>query len=372
MRGQRRHLRKDRRLRRIIPARAGPTNRCPPAMSARTDHPRSCGANDIVVFFTKPRHGSSPLVRGQRLQKFRAQRARRIIPARAGPTRLHGGVFVGSADHPRSCGANSTAKRLPITLTWIIPARAGPTNCNIEINAFLTDHPRSCGANCLSAINAIEHSGSSPLVRGQLPAAAGLCELVRIIPARAGPTFAADSFREIAPDHPRSCGANLSGDGSDTIGDGSSPLVRGQLDHDGPILATLRIIPARAGPTMPCVRRVFEVADHPRSCGANVAHRVSGCRNRGSSPLVRGQPCTAPTPTPNIRIIPARAGPTERYASFAGTATDHPRSCGANLLFPSDRSTDIGSSPLVRGQLGCVVIMSACIRIIPARAGPTV
>ena len=53
----------------------------------------------------------------------------------------------------------------------------------------------------------------------------------------------------VLADHPRSCGANLSGDGSDTIGDGSSPLVRGQQSVEQCRRRAGRIIPARAGPT---------------------------------------------------------------------------------------------------------------------------
>ena len=51
---------------------------------------------------------------------------------------------------------------------------------------------------------------------------------------------------------------------------GSSPLVRGQLIVCTFAVNNERIIPARAGPT--CQRRfvVEFIADHPRSCGANM------------------------------------------------------------------------------------------------------
>ena len=51
-------------------------------------------------------------------------------------------------------------------------------------------------------------------------------------------------------DHPRSCGANDTAENIAFAQDGSSPLVRGQPLVFNPIADTLRIIPARAGPTI--------------------------------------------------------------------------------------------------------------------------
>ena len=131
------------------------------------DHPRSCGANDSLYHRLDFAHGSSPLVRGQRRGRTLAVHGERIIPARAGPTCIAGQVPWCSTDHPRSCGANPTiylvsffcsgssplvrGQRVDTCASYvsrrIIPARAGPT-----INIIITSH---------------FHSGSSPLVRGQ-------------------------------------------------------------------------------------------------------------------------------------------------------------------------------------------------------------
>ena len=71
-----------------------------------SDHPRSCGANGGTGSTPASSRGSSPLVRGQLLPHRRHVAADRIIPARAGPTdELFVGLLPG-ADHPRSCGAN--------------------------------------------------------------------------------------------------------------------------------------------------------------------------------------------------------------------------------------------------------------------------
>ena len=111
------------------------------------DHPRSCGANDSLYHRLDFAHGSSPLVRGQRRGRTLAVHGERIIPARAGPTCIAGQVPWCSTDHPRSCGANPTiylvsffcsgssplvrGQRVDTCASYvsrrIIPARAGPT-----------------------------------------------------------------------------------------------------------------------------------------------------------------------------------------------------------------------------------------------------
>ena len=176
----------------------------------RTDHPRSCGANDGVPRRAHMGSGSSPLVRGQRTRPESARRPGRIIPARAGPT-LRKACFRGG----------------------------------------LTDHPRSCGANASNATDNQFETGSSPLVRGQ-PQVRDLKRAKnRIIPARAGPTRRSSVLSAVFSDHPRSCGANCETDTIEQCNSGSSPLVRGQrqLIHRG--FRHGRIIPARAGPTCP-------------------------------------------------------------------------------------------------------------------------
>ena len=71
----------------------------------------------------------------------------------------------------------------------------------------------------------------------------------RIIPAHAGQTSSLPAATGREPDHPRACGANLSGDGSDTLGDGSSPRMRGKPGALNVPHSSSRIIPAHAGQT---------------------------------------------------------------------------------------------------------------------------
>ena len=233
------------------------------------------------------------------------------------------------------------------------------------------DHPRSCGANSRVLLHLAGSVGSSPLVRGQQLVARKHAFHERIIPARAGPTLPHRSHCMTVADHPRSCGANGIRGTFDTRGHGSSPLVRGQQTCGTWPRKRQRIIPARAGPTTSSDALTVFGTDHPRSCGANYSSPCTGRTGSGSSPLVRGQLASITRKTVSSRIIPARAGPTDVPSCRAALPPDHPRSCGAN---GRKRLTDAhlrGSSPLVRGQLPVLQLEVYGARIIPARAGPT-
>ena len=335
--------------------------------------------------------GSSPLVRGQLGEVFGHIVGDRIIPARAGPTRAKSARIPIPSDHPRSCGANPgdspkccdvrgssplvrgqrRYSELPHIRWRIIPARAGPTSTCRRDRGSSSDHPRSCGANSSVSSSLAGASGSSPLVRGQRSRRSTWTASGRIIPARAGPTPSAAQPSYSGADHPRSCGANCVapiGGGGEA---GSSPLVRGQPGFVPPGRVLGRIIPARAGPTERLPLQVRQDADHPRSCGANDGNSNVEFGSCGSSPLVRGQPARIADPSIATRIIPARAGPTAPPPARASRSADHPRSCGANAGTQNYHTSDGGSSPLVRGQHPLAVAIEDPARIIPARAGPT-
>ena len=296
-----------------------------------------------------------------------------------------------SPDHPRSCGANRrpttlrratcgssplvrgqlTSRLILTVLVRIIPARAGPTYCPGCAGVATSDHPRSCGANWSYSYKGSDTPGSSPLVRGQPFCAGANIRYTRIIPARAGPTNAGFDVVFFGADHPRSCGANCVSWRVVVCTSGSSPLVRGQ--HLAYLLKSneWRIIPARAGPTQPLSAQRYTSPDHPRSCGANEIIRPHTIGLVGSSPLVRGQRGTGCRDGRGERIIPARAGPTFCRCGKSILYPDHPRSCGANKRTHAARTYNDGSSPLVRGQQFPVVETVFDFRIIPARAGPT-
>ena len=195
---------------RIIPARAGQTQVHSDRVCVTADHPRACGANVRSGSTGWATIGSSPRVRGKRLLYGADVGTHRIIPARAGQTPSDHEDHAASPDHPRACGANSWSvspvsfpdgssprvrgKRVDAVLTArplrIIPARAGQTVLIVHSRVLSSDHPRACGANATSAFLALSPAGSSPRVRGKLRDSPDGVERVRIIPARAGQTSA--------------------------------------------------------------------------------------------------------------------------------------------------------------------------------------
>ena len=75
---------------------------------------------------------------------------------------------------------------LVISSSRIIPARAGFTRLTIRTGASGPDHPRSRGVYLFGVAQPETSVGSSPLARGLLPDQVDQVDQVRIIPARAG------------------------------------------------------------------------------------------------------------------------------------------------------------------------------------------
>ncbi len=233
------------------------------------------------------------------------------------------------------------------------------------------DHPRSRGVYSFEATGEPGKEGSSPLARGLpspgwvVPAHGG------IIPARAGFTTSRRPRTRRTPDHPRSRGVYVVVSAGDSPLAGSSPLARGL-----PVLVAesggcVRIIPARAGFTGPFRRAEEWRPDHPRSRGVYGHLVLAGHQHLGSSPLARGLHDRVDQHVRVPRIIPARAGFTDRTAAPAMMSADHPRSRGVYGLNPGPEGGGPGSSPLARGLHRVSQCMMAPFRIIPARAGFT-
>ena len=219
----------------FIPARAGETFEAPPLGPIRAVHPRSCGGNVGIGEEIDLNRGSSPLVRGKRRRMASTRNSGRFIPARAGETARTNLFYHPHKVHPRSCGGNSTDKRL-----------------------------------------AMPPSGSSPLVRGKPRPRSYEARSRRFIPARAGETLqcALVTYRETV--HPRSCGGNWRLGTYPCHDIGSSPLVRGKQASQGGGICTERFIPARAGETRSIASATSFMRVHPRSCGGNSIVSIIG------------------------------------------------------------------------------------------------
>ena len=208
MRGKPPRSDKCQRVRRIIPAHAGQTFVIGARGLGKTDHPRACGANVSVWLWTPSATGSSPRMRGKPGANGAVVMGERIIPAHAGQTPRPRATPTARTDHPRACGANSAGRPSNILQSGssprmrgkperlfvracrprIIPAHAGQTAPGHRTISRCSDHPRACGANRGTSIECPPTGGSSPRMRGKRQGSDGRRPETRIIPAHAGQT----------------------------------------------------------------------------------------------------------------------------------------------------------------------------------------
>ena len=231
----------------------------------------------------------------------------------------------------------------------IIPARAGFTSPTRASKSIFWDHPRSRGVYIPFTCWAACRSGSSPLARGLLGNAVLIIKRRRIIPARAGFTQCSIMKVRAYTDHPRSRGVYPRCSSIAFMAPGSSPLARGLLFTVNSYNDGGRIIPARAGFTRSRPGPECACKDHPRSRGVYAQIISEQSTFTGSSPLARGLLCILVPKEANLRIIPARAGFTTDFPTFALTNKDHPRSRGVYANIGVEAWAAAGSSPLARG-----------------------
>ena len=333
----------------IIPARAGFTRYRFSGASQLPDHPRACGVYDYGQPALSDDAGSSPRVRGLRRRPPGPDGGGGIIPARAGFTRRIPKNQPKTADHPRACGVYCSGVRPALRRRRIIPARAGFTGLGVFGVSEVGDHPRACGVYPRETVGPPWPHGSSPRVRGLRPSAVPATARPGIIPARAGFTRGQPVVVSEETDHPRACGVyGLPKFGGGVLG-GSSPRVRGLRVGQARPLAQARIIPARAGFTRPFPGAFPARLDHPRACGVYLDSFFGFLKSFGSSPRVRGLRVCSRGAAVGCRIIPARAGFTLPVAAGGFFIWDHPRACGVYVTVSGGTRGRQGSSPRVRG-----------------------
>ncbi len=253
----------------------------------------------------------------------------------------------------------------------LIPARAGRTgggNCRHGLDGA---HPRSRGADPSGQELVDLVLGSSPLARGGPKNVPQPPRGAGLIPARAGRTLRGSPGCSPTGAHPRSRGADVFPSGELHGHLGSSPLARGGPSPSVGNNLRVGLIPARAGRTVAASGYVREHGAHPRSRGADQRMCRSPHAARGSSPLARGGPARRARDGGAGGLIPARAGRTALLAEADAVDRAHPRSRGADWVTVWCRRCARGSSPLARG--GPLAALAARSRrgLIPARAGRT-
>ena len=233
-------------------------------------HPRAGGENDVSDDGEVGRRGSSPRGRGKHHQEAVNANQDRLIPARAGKTRVFRVTVIVLSAHPRAGGEN-------LSFGGLVPPDAGSS-------------PRGRG---------------KPFGMSRRSTSGGL------IPARAGKTSTLISIAVRIWAHPRAGGENFKGMGQSIAQEGSSPRGRGKHDAATDFIRWTRLIPARAGKTSSPSTPPRAPAAHPRAGGENTSSSTLHQQPNGSSPRGRGKPGDTPKPTLQGRLIPARAGKTE-------------------------------------------------------------
>ena len=131
------------------------------------------------------------------------------------------------------------------------------------------------------------------------------------------------------------------------------------------------IIPADAGSTIMTRLLGESTEDHPRGCGEHTPRRDQPFTPEGSSPRMRGALGCLTRPRASARIIPADAGSTFMISSCLPRNGDHPRGCGEHKFHRSLCEYPMGSSPRMRGAQVYGANGHGNVRIIPADAGST-
>ena len=206
--------------------------------------------------------GSSPRVRGTRLQSRLRSPSRSVHPRVCGERAALVPSLAASAVHPRVCGerlprpfpsdrANGSSPRVRGTLTRAVLARTSTAR-------FIP----ACAGNALALASGIS-------ARRFIPACAGNARhrcrmsiaLGRFIPACAGNAAACAAARAV---HPRVCGERLRGSGSSV---GSSPRVRGTLAIAVVVEIACSVHPRVCGERMRLAGIDGQRPVHPRVCG---------------------------------------------------------------------------------------------------------
>ena len=217
-----------------------------------------------------------------------------------------------------------------------IPACAGNSVPGDDWGAGCAVHPRVCGEQTSQNSRNLAPDGSSPRVRGTVPAQALAHPADRFIPACAGNRRSPRRLHPMHSVHPRVCGEQIVGETTEIPVRGSSPRVRGTAGHRRGLGNRNRFIPACAGNSHGLHLHSSIPSVHPRVCGEQPATGGGIPPIYGSSPRVRG---TAPPRRPRRgrrRFIPACAGNRRAIQTLSWIPSVHPRVCGEQARFLSD------------------------------------
>ncbi len=251
------------------------------------------------------------------------------------------------------------------------PADAGPTSSWTTTRGRDSEHPRTRGADAQAAGVVATVRGPPPHTRGRRRDGRGDRPGHRTTPAHAGPTAAGLRNPVLLGDHPRTRGADPQPGRLRQECEGPPPHTRGRRDPSGSQNAREGTTPAHAGPTGTRSRRAGRSRDHPRTRGADHWKTSSLMNPRGPPPHTRGRRPQHDVPLDQLGTTPAHAGPTCRTTAPRRLRVDHPRTRGADPVLEELLFTLLGPPPHTRGRRAEVPRAGSGRRTTPAHAGPT-
>ena len=214
----------------------------------RRAHPRAYGENDSTASARSTSTGSSPRIRGKRVE-----------PA---------------------CDGDDAG---------LIPAHTGKTHPTCHHSSAQRAHPRAYGENASMSGTVFVSGGSSPRIRGKLDAIGRFWNGIGLIPAHTGKTKARNPASLAPWAHPRAYGKTMDffqrpprcrahprayGENSATVKvrygvPGSSPRIRGKRPLKSSSLSGSGLIPAHTGKTRTRSGLLHTDRAHPRAYGEN-------------------------------------------------------------------------------------------------------
>ncbi len=157
-------------------------------------------------------------------------------------------LVLWSGSSPRGRGKHGQALA-DVDAHRLIPTRAGKTRVSRIAREAAKAHPHAGGENDSAFASVVPIVGSSPRGRGKPPSSHTGPPRAGLIPTRAGKTFSERLRRSRVWAHPHAGGENKATDPITGDLEGSSPRGRGKHGERADRLADGRLIPTRAGKT---------------------------------------------------------------------------------------------------------------------------
>ena len=289
------------------PAYAGKTAAAASLYAFSRDHPRVCGEDTNENSLSHTVTGPPPRMRGRPNLGSNNPRPWGTTPAYAGKTHAPSASSSAPRDHPRVCGEDCPASRLPLarqgppprmrgrlatdlkgtTIRGTTPAYAGKTCCRCARAGRRWDHPRVCGEDAWRCSGLVGVPGPPPRMRGRHTRQDNETLRPGTTPAYAGKTHLCGGSCTMSGDHPRVCGEDREQRNEFNLGEGPPPRMRGRLGRTPGLDEAQGTTPAYAGKTLDDLERCQATGPSRYDCfGGNAGSQAR--LNRSITVALRG------------------------------------------------------------------------------------